>query len=67
MANSETQVQRRIRVTLQKSTIGRLPSHQACVIGLGLRRIGHSAILSDTPEARGMLRRVAYLVKVEEL
>ncbi len=57
----------RLRVTLLKSTIGRLPAHQACVRGLGLRRIGHSRVLLDTPEIRGMIRRVAYLLALEEV
>ncbi len=57
----------RLRVTLRKSTIGRLPAHQACVRGLGLRRIGHSRVLLDTPEIRGMIRQVGYLLTLEEL
>lgn len=66
MARVKAEKPRRIRVTLQRSTIGRLAAHKACVIGLGLRRIGHSAVLVETPEVLGMIRRVAYLLKVEE-
>lgn len=55
-----------VRVTLLKSTSGRLGSHQACVLGLGLRRIGHSVDVIDTPENRGMINRVSYLLSVEE-
>ena len=54
-----------IRVTLVKSTVGRLKKHQACVAGLGLRRIGHSVEVEDTPAVRGMINRVSYMVKVE--
>ena len=54
-----------IRVTLVKSTAGRLKKHKACVAGLGLRRIGHSVEVEDTPAVRGMINRVGYLVKVE--
>ncbi len=54
-----------IRVTLVKSTVGRLKKHQACVAGLGLRRIGHSVEVEDTPAVRGMIDRVSYMVKVE--
>ena len=40
--------------------------HRACVAGLGLRRIGHSVVVNDTPENRGMIERVSYLLRVEE-
>ena len=39
-----------LKVTLVKSKYGRLKKHQACVAGLGLRRINHSVIVEDTPE-----------------
>jgi large subunit ribosomal protein L30 len=55
-----------IDVTLVKSTIGRLPRHRACVKGLGLRRINHTVTVIDTPENRGMINKVAYMLKVEE-
>jgi len=55
-----------IKVTQVKSTYGRLKNHRACVAGLGLRRIGHSVEVEDTPAVRGMINRVHYLVKVEE-
>jgi large subunit ribosomal protein L30 len=54
-----------IRVTLLKSPAGRLKKHRACVAGLGLRRIGHSVEVEDTPAVRGMIDRVSYLVRVE--
>jgi len=54
-----------LRVTLIKSPAGRLKSHRACVAGLGLRRIGHSVEVEDTPSVRGMINRVSYMVKVE--
>lgn len=55
----------KIRVTLLKSIHGRLKAHQACVRGLGLRRIGHSVEVEDTPAVRGMINKVPYLVRVE--
>ena len=55
-----------IRVTQVKSTYGRLKKHRACVAGLGLRRIGHTVEVEDTPSVRGMINRVHYLVRVEE-
>jgi large subunit ribosomal protein L30 len=58
---------RQLRVKLVKSTNGRLASHKACVIGLGLRRINHSVVVIDTPENRGMINKVSYLLQVEEV
>lgn len=58
---------RKIKVTLKKSAQGRLASHRACVRGLGLRRMHHSAVVEDTPCTRGMINKVAYLLEVEEL
>ncbi len=55
----------KIKVTQLKSTAGRLKNHQACVAGLGLRRIGHTVEVEDTPSVRGMINKVNYLVKVE--
>jgi large subunit ribosomal protein L30 len=55
-----------IKVTQIKSTFGHLKNHRACVAGLGLRRIGHTVVLEDTPSIRGMINKVHYLVKVEE-
>lgn len=58
---------KRIRVRLTRSVAGRKPTHKACVRGLGLRRIGHTVELRATPAIRGMIRKVAYLLQVEEL
>ena len=54
-----------IRVTLVRSPAGRLKKHRACVAGLGLRRIGHTVEVEDTPAVRGMINRVNYLLQVE--
>jgi large subunit ribosomal protein L30 len=56
----------KVKVTLVKSRFGRLKNHQACVAGLGLRRINHSVVVEDTPENRGMINKVSYLLRVEE-
>lgn len=56
----------KVKVTLVKSRYGRLKKHQACVAGLGLRRINHSVVVEDTPENRGMINKVSYLLRVEE-
>lgn len=57
--------EKKIKVTLVKSIIGTKQDHRATVRGLGLRRINHSTELQDTPEVRGMIKKVAYLVKCE--
>ncbi|GAA4652635.1 50S ribosomal protein L30 [Kistimonas scapharcae] len=57
--------EKKIKVTLVKSTNGRLESHKACVRGLGLRRINHTVEVEDTPAVRGMINKVNYLVRVE--
>jgi len=54
-----------IRVTLIKSVIGTKQSHRATVLGLGLKRLNQTVTLIDTPEVRGMINKVNYLVKAE--
>jgi len=54
-----------ITVTQLTSTSGRLKNHIACVKGLGLRRIGHTVQVEDTPSVRGMVNKVSYMVRVE--
>ena len=56
---------KKIKVTLVKSIIGTKQSHRATVRGLGLRRMHHTVELADTPEIRGMVSKVSYLVKCE--
>mgnify|MGYP001474388591 CR=1 FL=1 len=57
----------KIKVTLIKSTIGRLEVQQKTVEALGLKKIGSSNVFEDGPEIRGMIYRVRHLVKVDEL
>lgn len=57
---------KKIKVTQVRSAFGRLQAHKGCVVGLGLRRIGHTVELEDTPSVRGMINKVSYLVRVEE-
>lgn len=56
----------KIKVTLVRSVHGRLKSHQACVRGLGIRRMHRSVLVEDTPENRGMINKASYLLKVED-
>ena len=55
-----------MKVTLVRSFHGRQKGHQACVRGLGLRRMHHTVEVEDTPAVRGMVNKVSYMVKVEE-
>ena len=56
-----------IRVTLARSPSGRGRKHIACVRGLGLRRLNHTVEVIDTPQNRGMINKVSYLLKWEEV
>ena len=56
--------EKKIKVTLVKGLAGCKQRHRATVRGLGLKRLHHSVELADTPEVRGMLTRVNYLVRV---
>ncbi|HEY8857410.1 MAG TPA: 50S ribosomal protein L30 [Rugosibacter sp.] len=56
---------KKIKVTLIRSVIGTKEDHRATVKGLGLRRINSTSILEDTPAIRGMVRKIAYLLKCE--
>jgi len=53
-----------VKVTLIKSMTGRIPSHKMCVKGLGLRRIGHTVEVMDTPENRGMINSAYYMLRL---
>ncbi len=56
---------KQIKVTQVRSAYGRLPTHKACAAGLGLRRIGHTVAVEDSPSVRGMINKIYYMVKVE--
>ncbi len=60
-------VAKKLSVTMTKSKNGRLKSHQECLKGLGLRKIRHTVEVIDTPENRGMINKIAYMLKVEEV
>ncbi len=55
-----------IKVTQIASPIGRPKDQRATLIGLGLNKMGRVSVLNDTPSVRGMIKKVAHLVKVEE-
>ncbi|CAM5184318.1 50S ribosomal protein L30 [Oligella ureolytica] len=58
--------EKKIKVTLVRSVIGTKKDHRATVRGLGLGKINSISVLADTPEVRGMIRKVDYLVSVSE-
>lgn len=55
-----------LKVTQIASPIGRPKVQRATLIGLGLNKMGRTSVLEDTPSIRGMIKKVAHLVKVEE-
>ncbi len=57
----------KIKVTLMKSTIGQVQSVKGTVAALGLKKIRSSSELDDNPSVRGMIAKVAHLVKVENV
>ncbi|MCI4440994.1 LSU ribosomal protein L30P [Tibeticola sediminis] len=59
-----TTTQQTVKVQLVRSPIGCKESHRATVRGLGLRRLNSVRELKDTPEVRGMINKISYLVKV---
>jgi large subunit ribosomal protein L30 len=58
---------RMIRVTQIASPIGRKPGQRETLVGLGLNRMHRTSVLEDTPAVRGMIRKVAHLVRVDDL
>ncbi|QHS11578.1 50S ribosomal protein L30 [Sinimarinibacterium sp. NLF-5-8] len=58
---------KQVKVTLVRSLAKKLQNHQACVRGLGLRRMHQTVVIAATPENMGMVRKASYLLKVEEV
>ncbi|MGZ8189922.1 MAG: 50S ribosomal protein L30 [Methylococcaceae bacterium] len=57
----------KLSVTMIKSKFGRLPRHQACLKGLGLRKINQTVEVFNTPENLGMINKISYMLRVEEI
>ena len=57
---------KQFRLTLLKSRFGRTPGHAQCAQGLGLRRRHQSVVVKDTPENRGMIHKIRYMLQFEE-
>jgi len=62
----KTEAARKVRIKLVRSPIGFNKTQAATVEGMGLRRLGHTVELSDTPATRGMILKVRHLVEVAE-
>lgn len=58
---------KKLKIELIRSVHGRLKRHRECVRGLGLRRMHHTVEVLDTPANRGMVNKVSYMLKVEEI
>lgn len=57
---------KKIKITQVRSLNGRKPDHRATAAGLGLRRMHHTVEVENTPAVRGMINKIAYMLKVEE-
>jgi len=67
MSENPTTASKIVRITLVRSPLGYSVTHKATVRALGLRRLHQTVEQADTPQLRGMLAKVAHLVKVEEV
>jgi large subunit ribosomal protein L30 len=57
---------KQVKLTLVRSLNGRLKSHKACARGLGIRKMHNPVSVIDTPENRGMINKISYMLKIEE-
>jgi large subunit ribosomal protein L30 len=57
----------KLSVTMIKSKFGRLPRHQACLKGLGLKKINQTVEVLNTAENRGMINKISYMLSVKEI
>jgi large subunit ribosomal protein L30 len=57
----------KIKITQTKSKYGRLLKHQNCLSGLGIKKINKSIIVDNTPENRGMINKICYLITIEDV
>lgn len=58
--------EKQVKLTLVRSLNGRLKSHKACARGLGIRKIHNPITVMDTPENRGMMNKISYMLKIED-
>jgi large subunit ribosomal protein L30 len=55
-----------VRVTLVRGLMGKKPDHRETVRGLGLKWRNHTVLLQDTPQTRGMINKIGYMLRVTE-
>lgn len=67
MAAAKKKAEGTVKVTQTGSPIGRTKDQRATLVGLGLNKLHRSRELENTPEVRGMLKKVQHLVKVEDV
>ncbi len=58
---------KQVKLTIIRSLNGRLKAHKACARGLGLRKIHNPVVVNDTPENRGMINKISYMLRIEEV
>jgi len=58
--------QKKLHVTLVRGLMGKKPDHRGTVHGLGLKWRSHTVELADTPQTRGMINKIGYMLKVTE-
>jgi large subunit ribosomal protein L30 len=58
---------KQVKLTIIRSMNGRLKAHKSCARGLGLRKMHNPVVIYDTPENRGMINKISYMLKVEEV
>ena len=58
---------KQLKVTLYRSLNSRLQAHKSCARGLGIRKIHNRVMVTDTPENRGMINKISYMLHVEEV
>jgi large subunit ribosomal protein L30 len=56
-----------LRLTLIRSTFGRLGAHRQCIKGLGLHRMHETVEVTATPEVMGMVKKTAFMLRIEEI
>jgi large subunit ribosomal protein L30 len=66
-AKTKTKTGKTIRLTLLRSRFGQTPGHAQCAGGLGLRRRHQTIEVNDTPENRGMIDKIRYMLQIEEV
>lgn len=59
--------ERKVKITLKRSPIGRIPKHKATVRALGLRRLNATKVHTLTPTVAGMIKHVEFMLLVEDV